>query len=113
VWGGVVAYSNQAKEKILSVPADLIGAQGAVSADTALAMARGALAISACDLAVAITGIAGPDGGSREKPVGTVHIAIVAPDGRCDVRNCLFAGTREEIRQASAMKALEIIESFI
>lgn len=72
---GFVTYSNEAKTEMLGVPADLIRRHGAVSREVAVAMVAGALARSPADLAVAVTGIAGPDGGSAEKPVGLVHIA--------------------------------------
>ena len=78
---GSVTYSNEAKTEMLGVPADLIARRGAVSADVALAMAEGALKHSKADLAVAVTGIAGPDGGSAEKPVGLVHIAAARRGG--------------------------------
>lgn len=78
---GYVTYSNEAKTEMLCVPADLIARRGAVSADVARAMAEGALKHSKADLAVAVTGIAGPDGGSAEKPVGLVHIAAARRGG--------------------------------
>jgi nicotinamide-nucleotide amidase len=78
---GFVTYSNEAKTEMLGVPGDLIARRGAVSADVARAMAEGALKHSKADLAVAVTGIAGPDGGSAEKPVGLVHIAAARRGG--------------------------------
>lgn len=75
---GFVTYSNAAKSEAIGVPADLIAAQGAVSEAVACAMAEGALAHSRADVAVAITGIAGPGGGSEQKPVGLVHLALAA-----------------------------------
>jgi len=78
---GAVTYSNDSKELVLGVPAGLIEKYGAVSSEVALAMAEGVRKISGSDLAIATTGIAGPDGGSPEKPVGTVFIAIDSPDG--------------------------------
>jgi nicotinamide-nucleotide amidase len=78
---GFVTYSNEAKTEMLGVPVDLIARRGAVSADVARAMAEGALKHSRADLAVAVTGIAGPDGGSAEKPVGLVHIAAARRGG--------------------------------
>lgn len=78
---GFVTYSNGAKTELLGVPADLIASRGAVSRDVALAMVEGALRNSPAHLAVAVTGIAGPDGGSAEKPVGLVHIAAARRDG--------------------------------
>ena len=78
---GFVTYSNEAKTEMLGVPADLIARRGAVSADVARAMAEGALKHSKADLAIAVTGIAGPDGGTAEKPVGLVHIAAARRGG--------------------------------
>src|SRR5215472_2464282 len=79
---GFVTYSNAAKEAMLGVPGSILERYGAVSRETADAMAAGALAMSDADLVVAITGIAGPGGGSAEKPVGLVHFAAAARDGR-------------------------------
>lgn len=79
---GFVTYSNEAKTQMLGVPAELIAHKGAVSMEVALAMAEGALTHSLADITVAVTGIAGPDGGSPEKPVGMVHIAALRRDGR-------------------------------
>src|SRR5437899_12934084 len=79
---GFVTYSNAAKEAMLGVPVAVLERQGAVSRETAEAMAAGALANSRADLTVAITGIAGPGGGSAEKPVGLVHFAAASRDGR-------------------------------
>ncbi|MFT3726771.1 MAG: CinA family protein [Terricaulis sp.] len=78
---GFVTYSNAAKTELLGVPADLIATKGAVSAEVARAMAEGALKHSRADLAVAVTGIAGPDGGSSDKPVGLVHLAAARRGG--------------------------------
>jgi len=79
--GGVVAYGNSAKISLLGVSPGLISARGAVSREVALAMAEGALSLFRADLAIAVTGVAGPGGGSRGKPVGTVWVAVVALDG--------------------------------
>lgn len=78
---GFVTYSNEAKAEMLEVPAELIGRRGAVSAEVALAMAEGALRHAQAELAVAVTGVAGPGGGSAEKPVGLVHIAAARKNG--------------------------------
>lgn len=78
---GFVTYSNEAKTEVLGVPADLIRDRGAVSREVALAMAEGALKHSRADIAVAVTGIAGPDGGTVDKPVGLVHVAAARRDG--------------------------------
>lgn len=109
---GFVTYSNQAKEKMLGVPAMTLTRYGAVSAETASAMAAGALANSQADLAVAITGIAGPGGGSEEKPVGLVHFAAASRDGRHLQRRRLFGKIgRRAVRERSVTEALELLEA--
>lgn len=105
---GVVTYANSAKEKVLAVPAELLEKHGAVSSEVAVAMAEGVKALSGSDLAIATTGIAGPDGGTPGKPVGTVFIAIISPGGCAAFRYC-FSGNREMIREATAEAALELI----
>ena len=85
-----VTYSNAAKTEMLNVPADMIERHGAVSESVALAMVAGALSSSAADIVVAVTGIAGPGGGSAEKPVGLVHIAAGDRDGRRYHERCTF-----------------------
>lgn len=103
---GFVTYSNQAKCDMLGVPMSLIDAFGAVSEEVARAMAEGALAHSRADVAVAITGIAGPTGGSVEKPVGLVHVAA-ARDGRPTLhRREVFVGDRDAVRLQAALTAL-------
>ena len=103
---GFVTYSNAAKEEMLGVPADTINSYGAVSPETARAMALGALRYSRADIAAAITGIAGPDGGSADKPVGTVCLAWATRNGRIlDVVE-RFCGDREDVRRQSVNTAL-------
>lgn len=104
---GVVTYSNKAKVDLLDVPAHLIEQHGAVSESVALAMAQGALAKSQADMAVAVTGVAGPSGGSSDKPVGTVWIAWAAKDGRRYAERHLFAGGRSVVRAATVHCALQ------
>lgn len=104
---GFVTYSNEAKSEMLGVPAELIAAHGAVSMEVALAMAEGALAHSRADVAVAVTGVAGPDGGSEAKPVGLVHIAAARRGGARLHEECRFGDVgRDEVREASVRKAL-------
>jgi nicotinamide-nucleotide amidase len=103
--GGIVAYSNAAKESLLGVPPHTIAAHGAVSAETAAAMATGARAALGADVAVAVTGIAGPGGGTPEKPVGLVHTAVAAPEGVTGARVEL-PGDRDEVRSRAAALAL-------
>ena len=103
---GFVTYSNAAKQEMLGVPADTINSYGAVSPETARAMAHGALRYSRADIAAAITGIAGPDGGSADKPVGTVCLAWATRNGRIlDVVE-RFSGDREDVRRQSVNTAL-------
>jgi nicotinamide-nucleotide amidase len=108
---GFVTYSNAAKETMLGVPATVLTAHGAVSRETAEAMAAGALAHSEADLAVAITGIAGPGGGSVDKPVGLVHFAAAARDGRRLHRERRFGDAgRSTVRAQSVNEALAMLE---
>ncbi len=109
---GFVTYSNAAKEAMLGVPAAVLERHGAVSRETAEAMAAGALAISGADLAVSITGIAGPGGGSAEKPVGLVHFAAAARDGRHIHREKRFGDVgRSAVRARSVAEALAMLET--
>jgi nicotinamide-nucleotide amidase len=104
--GCVVSYSNAAKTELLGVPTDLLAAHGAVSEQVARAMADAAHRRFAADLAVAVSGIAGPGGGTQDKPVGTVHFAWVAPNGVTAARR-VFAGGRESVRRQTVALALE------
>ena len=104
---GFVTYSNDAKREMLGVEADTLVAHGAVSEATAAAMAAGALRHSHADWALAVTGIAGPGGGSADKPVGTVCFGWAAVDGRVDTQTVRFAGDREQVRAQSVAHALE------
>jgi nicotinamide-nucleotide amidase len=105
---GFVTYSNEAKCQQLGVDAALLAAHGAVSEAVACAMAKGARERLHGDIAVAVTGIAGPGGGSPEKPVGTVWIAV-ADETTVGARHVLFAGSREEIRGRAAQMALYLM----
>jgi len=104
--GGIVSYANSAKEGILDVPGATLAAHGAVSAQTARAMAHGARARFGASLAASVTGIAGPDGGSVEKPVGLTYVGLASADG-VDVRRLQLAGDRQAIREAAAQAVLE------
>lgn len=107
---GFVTYSNEAKTELLGVPADLIRKVGAVSKEVAIAMAEGALARSNADLAVSVTGIAGPEGGSAEKPVGTVHVAIASKNKPTEHLHCWFVDRgRQAIRLETVQTALTSI----
>jgi nicotinamide-nucleotide amidase len=102
---GFVTYSNAAKTELLGVPAALIDAEGAVSEAVARAMAAGAVGQSRAQLAVAVTGVAGPTGGSAAKPVGTVWFGWATPHGLASERQC-FQGDRAAVRQATVQHAL-------
>ena len=111
---GLVTYSNAAKSAILGVPADLILRHGAVSEPVARAMAEGALACSSADLVVAITGIAGPDGGTTEKPVGLVHFASARRGAGVQHARHVFPNEgRSAIRLAAVREALEMLRRLI
>ena len=109
VAGGVVSYSNEAKTQLLGVDPALIEAHGAVSEPVAEAMAAGALERFAADTAVAITGIAGPGGGTPEKPVGTVCFTVMLSDGRTDSRTLLLPGNRSDVRERSTTVAMHLL----
>ncbi|MDT7755534.1 MAG: nicotinamide-nucleotide amidase [Mycobacterium sp.] len=109
VTGGVVSYSNQAKMDLLGVDAELLEAHGAVSEPVAEAMAAGALDRFGADTAVAITGIAGPGGGSAEKPVGTVCFSVRLGDGYTDTRTLLLPGNRSDIRERSTTVVMHML----
>lgn len=105
---GFITYSNQMKNQILGVEEKLLQEYGAVSEEAALSMAKGALIKTTADIAISITGIAGPTGGSIQKPVGLVYIAVITVDYRiCKKYN--FSGSRNEIRQSSVQNALSLL----
>lgn len=106
--GGVVAYSDELKRRILAVSEELLSSHGAVSAEVAAAMALGAQRILEVDVAVAVTGVAGPGGGTAEKPVGLTYVAVSDPAG-IEVRRHLWQGTRTENKYASAAAAMELL----
>jgi nicotinamide-nucleotide amidase len=104
---GFVTYSNQAKQRLLNVPEAILASHGAVSAATAQAMLQGALANSTADRAIAVTGIAGPDGGSEQKPVGTVYIGWQQRGQAPRISHQLFSGDRDAVRLQTVVCALE------
>ena len=108
---GFVTYSNEAKTEMLGVPADLIGRLGAVSREVAMAMAEGAIAKSRADIAVAVTGIAGPDGGTAEKPVGLVHLAASRRNGATIHEEKRFGDLgRRQIQLATVQAAFDLLK---
>ena len=110
--GSVVSYSNDVKSRVLGVSEETLSRYGAVSEETARAMAEGVRRLMQTDIGVGITGIAGPDGGSEEKPVGLVYIAI-ADQTHTIVEKNNFSGTRLENKQAAVEKALHMIHDMI
>ena len=111
--GGVVSYSNAAKAELLGVDPALIATHGAVSEPVAEAMAAGALARFGADVAVGITGIAGPGGGSEEKPVGTVCFSVRLADGRIHTRTLLLPGNRSDVRERSTTVAMHMLRRLL
>lgn len=110
--GGVVAYANLTKEKVLGVPVEILQVYGAVSEQVAIVMAKGVKNLLSADLGLSVTGIAGPTGGSLLKPVGLVYIALVTPkDTFC--REFRFFGTRNEIRQNTATAGLTMLHTYL
>lgn len=106
---GFVVYSNQAKRDLLGVPARLIDRHGAVSEEVACAMATGALKRAGVEIAIAVTGVAGPGGGTAVKPVGLVHLAL-AVGNRIDAVRAVFDGDRRAVREATLNRGLQMIE---
>ncbi len=106
---GFVTYSNEAKSELVGVPAALIQTHGAVSEQVARAMAEGGVQRSPADIAVAVTGVAGPDGGTRDKPVGLVHIAAARAGHDTLVLARVFSGDRDDVRLASVSAGLGLL----
>jgi nicotinamide-nucleotide amidase len=111
--GGVVTYSNAEKSRLLGVPPELLAEHGAVSEPVARAMAEGARRSFSTDYGIGITGVAGPGGGSEEKPVGTIHVAVAGPGGRVAHRRFRFPGGRERVRWFASQLALEILRRLL
>ena len=110
---GFVTYSNAAKTEMLGVPAMLINLEGAVSEKVARAMAEGALARAAADVTIAVTGIAGPDGGTQAKPVGLVHLACAGTGRPTMHRREVFAGDRTTVRQTTVLAAFAMLGNLL
>ena len=111
---GFVTYSNEAKSELLGVPEPLIIAHGAVSREVAIAMALGALAHSPADIAVAVTGVAGPDGGTATKPVGLVHFAAQRKDGRQLHEERRFGDIgRHEVQRQTVLAAFALMDQLV
>lgn len=110
--GGVVAYAYEAKVALLGVSWETLNTRGAVSHETVLEMARGARKALGSDIAVSVSGIAGPDGGTTDKPVGTTWIGLAAGDGEW-TRLCNFSGNREANKAAAAEAALQFLLDYL
>jgi nicotinamide-nucleotide amidase len=108
---GFVTYSNEAKSELLGVPPEIIAAHGAVSAETAAAMAQGAIARAPVDLAISVAGVAGPGGATATKPVGLVLFGLARRDGACRTERRVFAGDRTAVRQAALQEALGFLDA--
>ena len=106
--GGIISYSNDVKREVLGVSADILRKVGAVSAETAAQMAEGARKLLGVDLAVSLTGIAGPDGGSDEKPVGLVWFGLATKDG-VRTEKSIFRGDRAQVRAQAVIHALGML----
>lgn len=111
-WGSIVAYAYEAKVALLNVSWDTLNSRGAVSRETVLEMARGARQVLSTDIAVSVSGIAGPGGGTEEKPVGTTWIGLVAAEGEW-TRQFLFSGDRLQNKAASADAALQFLLDYL
>ena len=112
-FGGVVSYANEIKEKLLGVRRETLEKFGAVSEQTAAEMAAGAVSALDVDFSVAVTGIAGPDGGSEEKPVVLVYIACADKKGNVKVAKNLFSGDRKAVRDQTTETALRMLADFV
>ncbi|MBB3677299.1 competence/damage-inducible protein A [Modestobacter versicolor] len=112
VLGGVAAYANSAKEQLLDVPAATLAQAGAVSPEVARALAEGARSRFGSDVGIGLTGIAGPGGGTAEKPVGTVHLAAVGPDGEV-AKSVVLMGSRDSIRQRTTAHAVHLLRQLL
>jgi nicotinamide-nucleotide amidase len=110
--GGIIAYANTAKTTLLNVPPALIKAHGAVSGPVAMAMAKGARQRFNTSLAIATTGIAGPAGGTTQKPVGLVFIALASDKG-VTLQRCQFKGTRRSVKNQACRAALNLITAHV
>jgi nicotinamide-nucleotide amidase len=112
VLGGITAYANSAKERLVGVPAEMLAEHGAVSPEVAAALAEGARARFGADIGVGITGVAGPGGGTPDKPVGTVHLCVAGPDGQ-EARALRLPGSRTAVRERSVTMAMHLLRELL
>jgi nicotinamide-nucleotide amidase len=108
---GFVTYSNEAKSELLGVPPETMATYGAVSSETTAAMAQGAIARAPVELAISVTGIAGPGGATPTKPVGLVFLGLARRDGTCRTERHVFPGDRSAVRDAAVKAALKLLDS--
>jgi nicotinamide-nucleotide amidase len=114
VYGGFVTYANEAKIAMVGVPFGMLHEFGAVSKEVATAMAEGALTVAGTHIAVAVTGIAGPNGGSNEKPVGLVYFAVATAEDTRHLKKAFDpAWSRDRIREASVIEALKLVKKAV
>ena len=109
---GVITYSNESKTRLLNIPETLLAKKGAVSEDVALTMAKNVRQLSDTDFGISTTGIAGPDGGTKAKPVGLVYIALATKNEALCLK-CQFPGDRASVRKQAVRQALELVLEFI
>jgi nicotinamide-nucleotide amidase len=112
VLGGIASYANSAKERLVGVDAELLATAGAVSAEVGVALAEGARARFGADVGVGITGIAGPGGGTPDKPVGTVHLCVAGPEGR-ESRAVVLPGSRSAVRERSVTLSMHLLRALL
>jgi nicotinamide-nucleotide amidase len=112
VLGGVTSYANEVKQEIVGVPAELIARVGAVSAEVAEAMATGVRARLGADVGVGITGVAGPDGGTADKPVGLVHLCVADADRTLPMR-IVLPGNRADVRKRAVVVAMHLLRRLL
>ena len=109
---GIATYSNTAKENILKIPATIIRKKGAVSKEVALLMAQNIRKLARTNFGLSITGIAGPSGGTSQKPIGTVFIALSSKN-KNTCKKFVFKGNRDSVRKQASLKALQLLKSFL
>ncbi len=112
VYGGFITYANEAKISQIGVPYALLKQHGAVSEQAAIAMAEGALGTAGTHIAIAVTGVAGPDGGTADKPVGLVHFALASDEETKHVRKVFAKMDRDAVRHATVVQALKMLRDF-
>jgi PncC family amidohydrolase len=112
-WGGVISYDNQVKNGVLGVPQEILDTVGAVSRECAIAMAHGVLKLIGANVAVSVTGIAGPGGGTPDKPVGLVYIAVVDGQGYEVCERHVWDADREGNKELSARRALQMVLEYL